>query len=67
MKKFLVLYRMDMAAMRKMMGTTSKEEQQKGMAEWGGVDEEKYGELCRPRRANGQELAGFDRRREARE
>ena len=35
MKKFLVLYRMDMAAMRKMMETTSKEEREKGMKEWG--------------------------------
>jgi hypothetical protein len=35
MKKFLVLYRMDMDAMKKMMETTSKEEREKGMAEWG--------------------------------
>jgi hypothetical protein len=35
MKKFLVLYRMDMAAMQKMMESTSKEEREKGMAEWG--------------------------------
>ncbi len=35
MKKFLVLYRMDMAAMRKMMETTSAEDRKKGMAEWG--------------------------------
>jgi hypothetical protein len=35
MKKFLVLYRMDMAAMKKMMETSSKEDQQKGMKEWG--------------------------------
>ena len=35
MKKFLVLYRMDMDAMRKMMETMSKEDQQKGMEEWG--------------------------------
>ena len=35
MKKFLVLYRMDMAAMKKMMEETSKEEREKGMAEWG--------------------------------
>jgi hypothetical protein len=35
MKKFLVLYRMDMAAMRKMMETMDKESQAKSMAEWG--------------------------------
>ena len=35
MKKFLVLYRMDMAEMKKMMETMSKEDQQKGMKEWG--------------------------------
>jgi hypothetical protein len=34
MKKFLVLYRMDMAAMHEMMKTMTKEEQQKDMAEW---------------------------------
>ena len=35
MKKFLVLYRMDMAAMKKMMETTSAEDRKKGMEEWG--------------------------------
>ena len=35
MKKFLVIYRMDMAVMKKMMEETSAEERQKGMAEWG--------------------------------
>ena len=35
MKKFLVLYRMDMAAMKKMMETTSAEDKKKGMDEWG--------------------------------
>lgn len=35
MKKFLALYRMDMAAMKKMMTETSKEERDAGMAEWG--------------------------------
>jgi hypothetical protein len=35
MKKFLVLYRMDMAAMKKMMETTSAEDRKKSMAEWG--------------------------------
>ena len=35
MKKFLVIYRMDMAKMREMMATTSKAEQDKGMQEWG--------------------------------
>ena len=35
MKKFLVLYRMDMAAMKKMMEETNKEEREKGMKEWG--------------------------------
>ena len=35
MKKFLVLYRMDMEAMKKMMETTSDEDRKKGMAEWG--------------------------------
>ncbi len=35
MKKFLVLYRMDMAAMSDMMKTMSKEDHAKGMAEWG--------------------------------
>lgn len=34
MKKFLVLFRMDMEAMKKMMETTSAEERQKGMDEW---------------------------------
>jgi len=34
MKKFLVLYRMDMAEMQKMMATASPEERKKGMAEW---------------------------------
>ena len=34
MKKFLVLYRMDMAAMRKMM-TENPEMGKKGMEEWG--------------------------------
>jgi hypothetical protein len=35
MKKFLVLYRMDMDAMKKMMETSSEEDRKKGMAEWG--------------------------------
>ena len=35
MKKFLVLYRMDMAAMKKMMEETSAEDRRKGMEEWG--------------------------------
>jgi hypothetical protein len=34
MKKFLVLYRMDIAEMRKMMANTSEEERKKGMREW---------------------------------
>lgn len=34
MKKFLVLYRMDMAAMRNMMETMTKEEGAKQMTEW---------------------------------
>ena len=34
MKKFLVLYRMDMAAMKKMMETASAEDRKKGMDEW---------------------------------
>jgi hypothetical protein len=34
MKKFLVLYHMDMDAMKKMMETTSKEQRDAGMAEW---------------------------------
>lgn len=34
MKKFLVLYRMDMVKMREMMEHTSKEEQAKNMKEW---------------------------------
>lgn len=34
MKKFLVLYRMDMAKMRELMATMSKEDQAKDMAEW---------------------------------
>ena len=34
MKKFLVLYRMDMAEMQKMMASTSAEERKKGMGEW---------------------------------
>lgn len=35
MKKFLALYRMDMAAMQKMMAESSPEDRQKGMDEWG--------------------------------
>jgi YCII-related domain-containing protein len=34
MKKFLVLYRMDMAEMQKMMSSTSAEERKKSMGEW---------------------------------
>jgi hypothetical protein len=34
MKKFLVLYRMDMAEMQKMMASTSAEERKKSMEEW---------------------------------
>jgi hypothetical protein len=34
MKKFLVLYRMDMAAMRKMMEEASAEDRKKSMEEW---------------------------------
>ena len=34
MKKFLVLYRMDMAEMRKMMASTSAEDRKKSMGEW---------------------------------
>lgn len=34
MKKFLVLYRMDLAAMHKMMESMSKEDQAKSMGEW---------------------------------
>jgi hypothetical protein len=34
MKKFLVLYRMDMAEMQKMMANTSAEERTKSMEEW---------------------------------
>lgn len=34
MKKFLVLYRMDMEAMKKMMETSTPEERQKGTQEW---------------------------------
>ena len=34
MKKFLVIYRMDMAAMQKMMAEASPEDRQKGMDEW---------------------------------
>lgn len=34
MKKFLVLYRMDMEEMRKMMASTSAEERKKKMGEW---------------------------------
>jgi len=35
MKKFLVLYRMDMDAMRKMMEASSAEDRKKSMGEWG--------------------------------
>src|SRR4029453_15572764 len=35
-KKFLVLYRMDMAEMQKMMASTSAEERKKSMGEWEG-------------------------------
>lgn len=34
MKKFLVLYRMDIAKMREMMANFSKEDQEKDMAAW---------------------------------
>jgi YCII-related domain-containing protein len=34
MKKFLVLYRMDMAEMQKMMANSNDEERKKGMAKW---------------------------------
>ena len=34
MKKFLVLYRMDMAEMQKMMANTSAEERKKSMGQW---------------------------------
>ena len=34
MKKFLVLYRMDMGEMRKMMASTSAEDRKKSMGEW---------------------------------
>ena len=34
MKKFLVLYRMDMGEMRKMMSSTSAEDRKKSMGEW---------------------------------
>ena len=34
MKKFLVLYRMDMAEMQKMLASTSAEERKKSMGEW---------------------------------
>jgi hypothetical protein len=35
MKKFLVIYRMDMAAMKKMMETSTDEQRKAGTAEWG--------------------------------
>ena len=34
MKKFLVLYRMDIAEMQKMMASTSEEERKKSMGKW---------------------------------
>ena len=34
MKKFLVLYRMDMAEIQKMLASTSAEERKKSMGEW---------------------------------
>jgi hypothetical protein len=34
MKKFLVLYRMDIAEMQKMMASTSAEQKKKSMGEW---------------------------------
>ena len=34
MKKFLVLYRMDIEEMKKMMANTTPEQRKKGMAEW---------------------------------
>jgi hypothetical protein len=34
MKKFLVIYRMDMEAMKKMMETSTPEDRQKGKQEW---------------------------------
>ena len=50
MKKFLVLYRMDMAEMQKMMASTSAEERKKSRGV-GGADEEEHGQLCRLWRA----------------
>jgi len=35
MKKFLVLYRMDMGEMKKAMASMNPEDQKKNMAEWG--------------------------------
>ena len=35
MKKFLVLYRMDLAEMKKFMSTATPEQRKAGMAEWG--------------------------------
>ncbi len=34
MKKFLVLYRMDIAEMQKLMASTNEEERKKSMAKW---------------------------------
>src|SRR5262245_51022703 len=34
MKKFLVLYRMDIEEMKRMMANTTPEQRKKGMAEW---------------------------------
>ncbi len=35
MKKFLIVYRMDMAEMKKFMSTMTPEDQKRDMAEWG--------------------------------
>ena len=38
MKKYLVLYRMDIAEMRKLMASTSEEERKKSMGKCGSLD-----------------------------
>ena len=47
MKKFLVLYRMDIGEMQKMMASTSAEGKKEEYGGVGGVDEEEHGQLCK--------------------
>ena len=62
MKKFLVLYRMDMAEMQKMMASTSAEERKKSMGEWEVWMKKNMGQLCKLWRACWKDEAGVGER-----